>query len=114
MASEVDFMKSLETATKLSGGKVLISIIGGEEIVMSENFACPYCNYSLNELEPRMFSFNSPYGACDHCKGLGFKLRMDEDLIIPDKDKSLNQGAILPFKNMEDTNIYIQKIRNCL
>ncbi len=102
--------EALESATKLSGGKVLIDVIGGEEIVMSENFACPYCNYSLNELEPRMFSFNSPYGACDYCKGLGFKLRMDEDLVVPEKDKSLNEGAILPFKNMEDTNIYIQKL----
>ena len=102
--------ESLEAATKLSGGKVLVSVIGGEEIVFSENFACPECNYSLKELEPRMFSFNSPYGACPHCKGLGFKQKIDEELIIPDKSKSIRQGAIVPLKNMEDTNIYIQKL----
>ena len=102
--------ESLETATKLSRGKVIIDVIGKEEIIFSENFACPYCNYSLKELEPRIFSFNAPYGACPECKGLGFHLRIDEDLLIPDKTKSLNGSAILPFKNMEDTNIYIQKL----
>ena len=102
--------ESLETSTKLSGGKVVISVIGGEEIIFSENFSCPHCNYSLRELEPRIFSFNAPYGACPYCKGLGFKQKMDVDLVIPDKTKSLNNGAILPFKNMEDTNIYIQKL----
>ena len=103
--------ESLETAAKLSGGKVVIDVVGGEEIVLSENFACPHCDFSLAELEPRIFSFNAPYGACEECKGLGFKEKIDEDLIIPDKDKSLNQGAIEPFKNMEDTNIYIQKLQ---
>ena len=103
--------ESLETAAKLSGGKVVIDVVGGEEIVLSENFACPHCDFSLAELEPRIFSFNAPYGACPECKGLGFKEKIDEDLIIPDKDKSLNQGAIEPFKNMEDTNIYIQKLQ---
>ena len=102
--------ESLETASKLSKGKVVIDVIGGEEIILSETFACPHCNYSLKELEPRIFSFNAPYGACPHCKGLGFKLKMDEDLLIPDKTKSLNENAILPLKNMEDTNIYIQKL----
>ena len=102
--------ESLETSTKLSGGKVVISVVGGEEIIFSENFSCPHCNYSLRELEPRIFSFNAPYGACPYCKGLGFKQKMDVDLVIPDKTKSLNNGAILPFKNMEDTNIYIQKL----
>ena len=102
--------EALETSTKLSGGKVIIDVIGGEEIIFSENFACPYCNYSLKELEPRIFSFNAPYGACEECKGLGFKLRIDEDLLIPDKSKSINQDAIVPFKNMEDTNIYIRKL----
>ncbi len=102
--------ESLETASKLSGGKVIIDVIGGEEIILSETFACPHCNYSLKELEPRIFSFNAPYGACPHCKGLGFKQKMDIDLVIPDKTKTLNEGAILPFKNMEDTNIYIQKL----
>ena len=102
--------ESLETASKLSKGKVIIDVIGSEEIILSETFACPHCNYSLKELEPRIFSFNAPYGACPYCKGLGFKQKMDVDLVIPDKTKSLNEGAILPFKNMEDTNIYIQKL----
>ncbi len=102
--------ESLEVATKLSKGKVIIDVIGKEEILLSETFSCPHCNYSLKELEPRIFSFNAPYGACPHCKGLGFKQQMDVDLVIPDKSISLNKGAILPFKNMEDTNIYIQKL----
>ncbi|MBP3635341.1 MAG: excinuclease ABC subunit UvrA [Bacilli bacterium] len=102
--------ESLETSAKLSGGKVIIDVIGGDEIILSETFACPHCNYSLKELEPRIFSFNAPYGACPHCKGLGFKQKIDEDLLIPDKTKSLNENAILPLKNMEDTNIYIQKL----
>ena len=102
--------ESLETASKLSNGKVIVDVVGSEEIVLSETFACPYCNYSLKELEPRIFSFNAPYGACPMCKGLGFHQKMDEDLLIPDKTKSLNQNAIVPLKNMEDTNIYIQKL----
>ena len=102
--------ESLETASKLSNGKIIVDVIGGEEIILSENFACPYCNYSLKELEPRIFSFNAPYGACPECKGLGFHLRIDEDLLIPDKSKSLNENAVAPLKNMEDTNIYIRKL----
>ncbi len=102
--------ESLETAAKLSGGKVIIDVIGKDSIILSETFSCPYCNYSLKELEPRIFSFNAPYGACPYCKGLGFKQKIDEDLLIPDKSKSLNQNAILPLKNMEDTNIYIKKL----
>ncbi|MBQ2639985.1 MAG: excinuclease ABC subunit UvrA [Bacilli bacterium] len=88
--------EAIESATKLSHGKVVISILGdnAKEIVMSEAFACPYCEFSLPELEPRLFSFNAPYGACPDCKGLGVKLQIDEDLIIPDKTKSLNEGVI--------------------
>ena len=84
--------ESIETATKLSQGKVLIDIMGDKEILFSEKFACPHCDYSLPELEPRMFSFNSPYGACLDCKGLGFKMEIDEDLLIPDKNLSIKQG----------------------
>ncbi len=102
--------EALETASKLSGGKVVIDVIGKEEIVLSENFACPHCDYSLPELEPRLFSFNAPYGACPKCKGLGFKEKIDGDLIIPDDTKSLNQGCIQPYKNMDDDNIIIQKL----
>ena len=86
--------ESIEQAIKLSHGKVVIDYVGKKEVVYSENFACPYCDFSLPELEPRMFSFNAPFGACPDCKGLGVKLKMDRDLVIPDTTKSLNGGAI--------------------
>ena len=95
--------ESIELASKLSHGKVVIDVVGQDEIVMSENYACPKCDFSLPELEPRMFSFNSPYGACDDCKGLGIKLKIDEDLIIPNKDLSINEGAIVSL-NIDDDN----------
>lgn len=98
--------EAIETATKLSKGKVIIDVVGDREILMSEQLACPYCDFSMPELEPRMFSFNSPFGACPECKGLGFKLKIDEDLIIPNKKLSLNKGAIVPLNNMDDVNIY--------
>ncbi len=94
---------SLEVASKLSDGKVVIDVIGSEEIIMSEHYACPDCNFSLPELEPRLFSFNAPYGACPDCKGLGVKQKIDIDLIIPDKSKSLLEGAIVPI-NLDDTD----------
>ena len=80
---------SIESACKLSKGKVIIDIVGEEEMLLSENFACPMCDYSLEELEPRIFSFNAPYGSCSDCKGLGIKYKLDPDLIIPDKNKSI-------------------------
>ena len=94
---------SIETATKLAHGKVVIDVVGDKEILLSENFACPYCDYSLDELEPRIFSFNAPYGACPDCKGLGIKYKLDLDLIIPDKNKSVNEGAIVVI-NLDDPN----------
>ncbi len=98
--------ESIENATKLADGKVIISVVGEKEILMSEHLACPYCDFSMPELEPRLFSFNSPFGACPSCKGLGFKQKIDEDLIIPDKSLSLNKNAIIPLNNMDDVNIY--------
>ena len=89
--------ESIETSCKLAHGKVVINVIGGEEILMSENYACLKCDYSLSELEPRLFSFNAPYGACESCKGLGSKLQIVEELVIPDETKSINEGAIVPF-----------------
>ena len=88
--------EAIESATKLSHGKVVIEVLGEnkKEIVMSESFACPYCEFSLPELEPRLFSFNAPYGACPDCKGLGIKLQIDEDLLIPNKDLSIAEGCI--------------------
>ncbi len=98
--------ESIELASKLSKGKVVIDVVGGEKIVMSENYACPECDFSLPELEPRLFSFNSPYGACDECKGLGIKLKIDEDLIIPNKDLSINEGAIVSLNLDDENSIY--------
>ena len=88
--------EAIEQSTKLANGKVVVQILGEEskELVFSEQFACPHCEFSLPELEPRMFSFNAPYGACPDCKGLGVKLQIDEELIIPNKTLSLNDGAI--------------------
>lgn len=105
--------ESLETATALSHGKVIIDIVGSNEVLFSENFACPYCDYSLEELEPRIFSFNAPYGACPDCKGLGIKYKIDVDLVIPDKTKSINEGAITTI-TVDDTNNIITTQLNTL
>ena len=99
---------SIETATKLSDGKVVINIIGDKEIIMSEHYACEYCDFSLPELEPRLFSFNAPYGACKECKGLGITQHIDIDLLIPDKSLSILDGAIKPL-NL-DQNIYMTNV----
>jgi excinuclease ABC subunit A len=85
---------SVETALKLGAGVVLVSIIDGDELLFSEHFACVLCGMSLGEIAPRTFSFNSPHGACPACSGLGVKLEIDPDLLIPDKNLSLAQGAI--------------------
>ncbi|WP_017435682.1 excinuclease ABC subunit UvrA [Saccharococcus caldoxylosilyticus] len=89
---------SLETALKLADGKVLIDVIGQEELLFSEKHACPYCGFSIGELEPRLFSFNSPYGACPDCDGLGAKLEVDPDLVIPNDELTLREHAIAPWE----------------
>lgn len=89
---------SIETALKLGDGKVIIDIIDGEELLFSEHHACPICGFSIGELEPRMFSFNSPYGACPACDGLGSKLEVDLDLVIPNKNLTLKEHAIAPWE----------------
>jgi len=88
---------SLEAALKLGEGNVIADIIDGEELRFSENFACPDCGIALEEISPRLFSFNSPYGACPECTGLGANLVVDIDLIIPDRSLSLEAGAIAPW-----------------
>ena len=88
---------SVETALRHGNGVVQVDVADGEELVFSEHFACVHCGISLPEIEPRTFSFNSPHGACPACTGLGFKLEVDPDLIIPNKDLSLSQGAIVPW-----------------
>jgi len=86
---------SLEAALNLGGGYATVDLIGGESIKFSQNFACPDCGISIDEVEPRTFSFNNPFGACPDCAGLGYTMEFDEDLMIPDKSLSINQGAIV-------------------
>lgn len=89
---------SLEAALGLGEGRVVIDVIGEEELLFSEHHACPICGFSIGELEPRMFSFNSPFGACNECDGLGTKLEVDVDLVMPNKDLSLKQHALAPWE----------------
>ncbi|OQO41343.1 excinuclease ABC subunit A [Enterococcus hirae] len=88
---------SIEAALRLAEGYVLIDVIGEEEMLFSEHYACPYCGFTVGQLEPRLFSFNAPFGACPDCDGLGVKLEVDQDLVIPDRTKTLSQGAIVPW-----------------
>ena len=87
---------SVETALRMAGGIVLVDVAGDEQL-FSEHFACVHCGISLGELEPRTFSFNNPHGACSTCTGLGYKLEVDADLVIPDKSRSIANGAIEPW-----------------
>ena len=109
--SRTRLFEAIEQATKLSKGKVVIQILGEEEkeIVLSEQFACPHCEFSLPELEPRIFSFNAPYGACPECKGLGVKLQIDPDLVIPDQSLSINEGCIKTLSDDQD-GIYYKEL----
>ncbi|MBI2865373.1 MAG: excinuclease ABC subunit UvrA [Chloroflexi bacterium] len=101
---------SLETALKLGGGVVLVSIVDGEELLFSEHFACVHCGVSLGEIAPRTFSFNSPHGACPACTGLGTKLEIDPDLVIPNKDLSLSEGAVLPWAKRAIDSAWFSKL----
>ena len=102
--------EAIESATKLAKGKVIIDVMGDKELLFSESFACPYCNFSLPELEPRMFSFNAPFGACPECKGLGVNLTIDKDLVIPNKDLSINEGAIVTLSD-DQGGIYYKRLK---
>ncbi len=90
---------SVEAALRLADGYMDVDVIKGERINFSEYYACPICGFTVGEMEPRLFSFNAPFGACPDCDGLGMKLSVDEDLVIPDKDKSLGEGALVPCAN---------------
>src|SRR5690606_1816062 len=96
---ETRLADSLETALELADGRVIVDVIGEEELLFSQHHACPECGFSIQELEPRMFSFNSPYGACTACDGLGTKLEVDLDLLIPDPSKTLREHAIAPWES---------------
>ncbi len=88
---------SFESALRLSDGYAIADVIGGEPIPFSEQYACPICGFTVGELEPRLFSFNAPTGACPECEGLGLKLEVDIDLVVPDQTKTLKEGAIVPW-----------------
>jgi excinuclease ABC subunit A len=97
---------SVETALNLSDGLVIILDEQDREYIFSEKFSCPYCGINLPEITPRMFSFNSPYGACPNCSGLGYKMEFDPDLVVPDKNKSILEGALLPWGFIKGRYLY--------
>lgn len=88
---------SFEAALRLAEGYAIVDVIGEKEMLFSEHYACPYCGFTVGELEPRLFSFNAPFGACPDCDGLGVKLEVDMDLVIPDQSKTLREGALIPW-----------------
>lgn len=88
---------SFEAALRLADGYALVDVIDQEEMLFSEHYACPYCGFTVGELEPRLFSFNAPFGACPECDGLGVKLEVDPELVIPDPTKTLREGALIPW-----------------
>jgi len=105
---------SVETALKLASGVVLVNIQDGEELLFSEHFACVYCGVSLDEIAPRTFSFNNPYGACPICTGLGVKLEIDPNLVVPDKNLSLAEGAIEPWVRNGQMSVWYNSILESL
>lgn len=100
--------EAIETSTRLAEGRVVVNFVGDKEILFSENYACPICDFSLPELEPAMFSFNNPFGACEDCKGLGMKQMINLGLLIPDKKKSIYDGAIRGLSL--DSNIMLTQL----
>lgn len=107
---------SIETAFRLAEGLMLVDVIGGELMTFSQNFSCPDCGISINEIEPRSFSFNNPYGACPECFGLGYKMKFDEELMIPDKSLSIDEGAIvvLGWQSSKDKGSYTRAVLEAL
>ncbi|MBQ8458746.1 excinuclease ABC subunit UvrA [bacterium] len=97
---------SVQIALKKADGIIVVDVIGNKEIVFSEKLACPNCNLSFEELTPRIFSFNAPYGACERCSGLGADFIVDPDLVVPDKTKSINEGAIYAWATRTATGYY--------
>lgn len=105
---------SMEAALRLAEGYALVDVIDQEELLFSEHYSCPYCGFTVGELEPRLFSFNAPFGACPECDGLGIKLEVDVDLVVPDPSKTLHEGAIVPW-NPISSNYYPQMLEQaCL
>ena len=100
--------ESLEAALKLADGLVIVDLMEKERIMFSQKLACPDCNIAMEELSPRMFSFNSPFGMCPTCNGLGFYKEIDPELIIPNKELSISEGAIAPYSNSNESTYYYQ------
>jgi len=105
---------SVETALKMAGGTVLISVVNGEEMLYSEQFACVHCNISMGEMEPRTFSFNNPHGACPTCTGLGYKLEVDPDFVIPNRDLTLAEGAVQPWVRAGSSSPWLSSLLGSL
>lgn len=107
---------SIETVMNLTGGLMEVDVIGQQTLKFSQSFSCPDCDISIEEIEPRMFSFNNPFGACEHCHGLGFTMKFDPELIIPDPTKSINQGAIqvIGYGNSTKNSGYLKSVLEAL
>ncbi|MGT2800447.1 excinuclease ABC subunit UvrA [Streptococcus marmotae] len=104
---------SIEAALRIAEGYVIIDTMDGKELLFSEYYACPVCGFTVPELEPRLFSFNAPFGSCSDCDGLGMKLEVDEDLIVPDRQKTLREGALAPW-NPISSNYYPQMLEQAM
>jgi excinuclease ABC subunit A len=107
---------SIESVLKLAEGLLYVDVIEGEQLTFSQNFACPDCGISIDEIEPRIFSFNNPFGACPECHGIGIKMEFDEELLVPDKDKSIIDGAIAApgWQSVVDKGSYSRCIMEAL
>ena len=107
---------SIENVLHLTGGLLMVDVIGGEPMMLSEGFACPDCGISIEEIEPRSFSFNNPFGACPECFGLGFKMEFDEDLMLPDQSLSFNEGVVtvMGWQSSSDPKSYTHAILEAL
>ena len=107
---------SIENVLHLTGGLLMVDVIGGEPMMLSEGFACPDCGISIDEIEPRSFSFNNPFGACPECFGLGFKMEFDEDLMLPDQSLSFNEGVVtvMGWQSSSDPKSYTHAILEAL
>ena len=104
---------SIEAALRLAEGYVVIDTMDGKELLFSEHYACPVCGFTVSELEPRLFSFNAPFGSCSDCDGLGIKLEVDLDLVVPDSSKTLREGALAPW-NPISSNYYPQMLEQAM
>ena len=107
---------SIETTLELTDGLMIVDVIGGEFMNFSQSFSCPDCGISIDEIEPRSFSFNNPFGACPVCHGLGYKMEFDVDLMIPDQSLSIDQGAIqvMGWQSCTDKKSYTRAILDAL